>query len=104
MKSVNLSELVTKVVNLFDDILKTQTKGNYFCIMSTKSYSDHLLHAILIKNIVQLSDLFSTAQYEWALTLFTKLFDANDQTDDFVIKSHLVLGICKVYSCQNVTY
>ncbi|KAF2077646.1 hypothetical protein CYY_001033 [Polysphondylium violaceum] len=53
-----------------------------------------MLKKEILRSVVTLSDLFNRDQVSWMFKLFTSIYKS-DESDDFLIKQHLILGICK---------
>ncbi|EFA83096.1 Huntingtin family protein [Heterostelium album PN500] len=54
-----------------------------------------LLRKEILKTVILLSDLFNREQFTWMYRIFQAIYNNLEDNDDFLLKQHLVLGICK---------
>eukprot|EP01133_Synstelium_polycarpum_P008416 gene8416-9901_t len=79
---INFSPIIEKLINTFESFLI-----NTMC--------PPLLRKEILKAVVLLSDLFNRDQYTWMYRTFSTIQAADDNSDDFLVRQHLLLGICK---------
>ncbi|GAM28565.1 hypothetical protein SAMD00019534_117410 [Acytostelium subglobosum LB1] len=84
---INFTPIIEKALQTFESFLI-----NTMC--------PPLLRKEILNSVILLSDIFNRDQYMWMYRVFGTIYAAEDN-DDFLIKQHIILGICKAIT---VTY